>query len=71
MTENSFPIGARVTGIVRDQHFTGTVTSRALVRDALMSVHVATDQDLAMPSGRRVRGAHISTPAGLAALRIA
>jgi hypothetical protein len=47
-------IGARVSGLVQGQRFTGVIRSRALRDGELVSVAVATDEPLTTPAGHRV-----------------
>ena len=76
--------GDRVSGTIKDQSFTGTVTTvngrdgrsavdsagtwTVLVPATPTSVHIATDAPLTMPSGRTVHGAHLRGPDEIAAL---
>jgi hypothetical protein len=76
--------GDRVSGTIKGQSFTGTVTAvhgrdghhavdaagvwTVLVPPTPDAVHVATDAPLTMPSGRTVHGALLRGPAEIATL---
>lgn len=80
-------IGVRVSGEIAGQSFTGIVRSTghtggrgAIAADGtftrielgtLDSVSVETDNDLVMPSGRKVRRAHVTGTEALGSLRVA
>ncbi|MDX3126566.1 hypothetical protein [Streptomyces scabiei] len=83
MAQQRIEIGVRVWGEVRGQQFTGSVVSTSsrggssALRDGrlvtidpgvLEHVHVATDNELTTPAGRRVSGVHLRGAAEIAGL---